>query len=164
MIALNTKDKINKSKMRVGRGIGSGKGKTCGRGVKGQKSRSGVAIKAFEGGQMPLYRRLPKRGFKSMAKPFKAKVRTSELNKLDNGVVDLLSLKAANLIPNISLNAKIFLSGEVTKKLTIQGINMTKGALKAVKDAGGKFEEIAAENPKAEKKDLVKVKLAKKTK
>ena len=68
MITLNTKDKINKSKMRVGRGIGTGKGKTCGRGVKGQKSRSGVAIKAFEGGQMPLYRRLPKRGFKSLPK------------------------------------------------------------------------------------------------
>ena len=164
MISLNTKDKINKSKMRVGRGIGSGKGKTCGRGVKGQKSRSGVAIKAFEGGQMPLYRRLPKRGFRSMSKPYNAKVRTSELNKLDNGVVDLLSLKAANLIPNISLNAKIFLSGEVTKKLIIQGISMTKGALKAVKDAGGKVEEVAAENPKAEKKDLVKDKPAKKSK
>ena len=99
-----------------------------------------------------------------MSKPYNAKVRTSELNKLDNGIVDLLSLKAANLIPNISLNSKIFLSGEVTKKLTIQGISMTKGALKAVKDAGGKVEEVAAENPKAEKKDLVKDKPAKKSK
>ena len=164
MITLNTKDKINKSKMRVGRGIGSGKGKTSGRGVKGQKSRSGVAIKAFEGGQMPLYRRLPKRGFKSMSKPYNAKVRTSEMNKLENGIVDLLTLKAANLIPNISLNAKIFLSGEVTKKLTIQGIGLTKGALKAVKDAGGKVEEVATAAPKVEKKDSIKDKPVKKTK
>jgi large subunit ribosomal protein L15 len=103
-----------------------------------------------------------------MSKPYNAKVRTSELNKLDNGVVDLLSLKAANLIPNISLNAKIFLSGEVTKKLTIQGIGITKGALKAVKDAGGKVEEVATTNSKAEKKeekkDLVKDKPSKKSK
>ena len=138
-------DGSKKEVRRVGRGIGSGFGKTAGRGHKGQ-------------------RRLPKRGFRSMSKPYNAKVRTSELNKLDNGVVDLLSLKAANLIPNISLNAKIFLSGEVTKKLIIQGISMTKGALKAVKDAGGKVEEVAAENPTAEKKDLVKDKPAKKSK
>ena len=99
-----------------------------------------------------------------MSKPYNAKVRTSELNKLENGIVDLLSLKAANLIPNISLNAKIFLSGEVTKKLTIQGISITKGAQKAIKDAGGKVEEVATTNPKAEKKDLVKDKPVKKPK
>ena len=113
---------------------------------------------------MPIQRRLPKRGFRSMSKPYNAKVRTSELNKLENGIVDLLSLKAANLIPNISLNAKIFLSGEVTKKLTIQGIGVTKGALKAVKDAGGEVEEVATAAPKVEKKDSIKDKPVKKTK
>ena len=158
-------DGSKKEVRRVGRGIGSGFGKTAGRGHKGQKSRAGGFHKVgFEGGQMPIQRRLPKRGFRSMSKPYNAKVRTSELNKLDNGFVDLLSLKAANLIPNISLNAKIFLSGEVTKKLTIQGIGITKGALKAVKDAGGKVEEIATTTPKAEKKDLLKDKPSKKSK
>ena len=150
---------------RVGRGIGSGFGKTAGRGHKGQKSRAGGFHKVgFEGGQMPIQRRLPKRGFKSMAKPFNAKVRTSELNKLDTNIVDLLSLKAANLIPNMSLNAKIFLSGEITKKLTIHGVNLTKGALKAVKDAGGKVEEVMTKASKEEKKDSIKDKPTKKTK
>ena len=93
MITLNTKDKINKSKMRVGRGIGSGKGKTSGRGVKGQKSRSGVAIKAFEGGQMPLYRRLPKRGFKSLNKN---NIAILNLSKLQN-IID----KSKNEIKNV---------------------------------------------------------------
>ena len=158
-------DGSKKEVRRVGRGIGSGFGKTAGRGHKGQKSRAGGFHKVgFEGGQMPIQRRLPKRGFRSMSKPYNAKVRTSELNKLDKGVVDLLSLKAANLIPNISLNAKIFLSGEVTKKLTIQGIGITKGALKALKEAGGKVEEVATTDPKAEKKDLVKDKPSKKSK
>ena len=150
---------------RVGRGIGSGFGKTAGRGHKGQKSRAGGFHKVgFEGGQMPIQRRLPKRGFKSMAKPFNAKVRTSELNKLDTNIVDLLSLKAANLIPNMSLNAKIFLSGEITKKLTIHGVNLTKGALKAVKDAGGKVVEVTTKASKEEKKDSIKDKPTKKIK
>ncbi|MBT3827279.1 MAG: 50S ribosomal protein L15 [Nitrosomonadales bacterium] len=150
---------------RVGRGIGSGFGKTAGRGHKGQKSRAGGFHKVgFEGGQMPIQRRLPKRGFKSMAKPYNAKVRTSELNKLETDVVDLLSLKAANLIPNMSLNAKIFLSGEVTKKFTIQGISLTKGALKAIKDSGGKVDESVNTTSKVEKKDSVKNKPVKKTK
>jgi len=154
-----------KNAKRVGRGIGSGNGKTAGRGHKGQKSRAGGFHKVgFEGGQMPIQRRLPKRGFKSMSKPYNAKVRTSELNKLDTDIVDLLSLKAANLIPNLSLNAKIFLSGEITKKLTIHGVNLTKGALKAVKDAGGKVEEVTAKASKEEKKDSIKDKPKKKTK
>ena len=150
-------DGSKKEVRRVGRGIGSGFGKTAGRGHKGQKSRAGGFHKVgFEGGQMPIQRRLPKRGFRSMSKPYNAKVRTSELNKL--------TLKAANLIPNISLNAKIFLSGEVTKKLIIQGIGLTKGALKAVKDAGGKVEEVAIAATKVEKKDSIKDKPVKKTK
>ena len=154
-----------KDARRVGRGIGSGFGKTAGRGHKGQKSRAGGFHKVgFEGGQMPIQRRLPKRGFKSMAKPYNATVRTSELNKLDTDVVDLLSLKAANLIPNLSLSAKIFLSGEVTKKLTIQGIDLTKGALKAVKDAGGKVEDVTSKTSKVKKNDSAEDKPVKKTK
>ena len=102
---------------RVGRGIGSGFGKTAGRGHKGQKSRAGGFHKVgFEGGQMPIQRRLPKRGFRSPVKSYNAKVRTSELNKLEGNIVDLLSLKAANLISNLSSSAKIFLSGEVKNK------------------------------------------------
>ena len=96
---------VKRQGKRVGRGQGSGKGGTATRGHNGAKSRSGYSKKlGFEGGQMPIQRRLTKRGFRSMSKPYNAKVRTSELNKLDNGVVDLLSLKAANLIPNISLS------------------------------------------------------------
>ena len=99
---------------RVGRGIGSGFGKTAGRGHKGQHSRAGGFHKVgFEGGQMPIQRRLPKRGFRSLSKPYKATIRTSELNKLDAGKVDLLTLKSANLIPEISLNVKVYLSGVV---------------------------------------------------
>ncbi len=127
---------------RVGRGIGSGFGKTAGRGHKGQKSRSGGFHKVgFEGGQMPIQRRLPKRGFRSPVKSYNAKVRTSELNKLEGNIVDLLSLKAANLISNLSSSAKIFLSGEVKSKFTIQGVSLTKGALKAIQDAGGVVKE-----------------------
>ena len=127
---------------RVGRGIGSGFGKTAGRGHKGQKSRAGGFHKVgFEGGQMPIQRRLPKRGFRSPVKSYNAKVRTSELNKLEGNIVDLLSLKAANLISNLSNSAKIFLSGEVKNKFTIQGVSLTKGALKAIQDAGGVVKE-----------------------
>ena len=128
---------------RVGRGNGSGFGKTAGRGIKGQKSRTGGFHKVgFEGGQMPIQRRLPKRGFRSVTKKFNAKIRTSELDKLESNVVDLLSLRAANLISQITLNAKIYLSGDVKKKFTIQGISMTKGAKKAIEAAGGKIIEI----------------------
>ena len=110
-------DGSKKNTRRVGRGIGSGFGKTAGRGHKGQHSRAGGFHKVgFEGGQMPIQRRLPKRGFKSLSKPYNATIRTSELNKLVAGNVDILSLKAANLIPEISLNVKVYLSGDVNNK------------------------------------------------
>ncbi len=132
-----------KNPRRVGRGIGSGLGKTAGRGHKGQHSRAGGFHKVgFEGGQMPIQRRLPKRGFNSLTKAYNAKVRTSELNKLEPGIVDLLSLKAANLIPEISLTVKVYLSGEVKKKFTTQGITLTKGAKQAIEAAGGKAQEV----------------------
>ncbi|NQW34919.1 MAG: 50S ribosomal protein L15 [Methylophilales bacterium] len=132
-----------KNARRVGRGIGSGFGKTAGRGHKGQHSRAGGFHKVgFEGGQMPIQRRLPKRGFNSLTKAYNAKVRTSELNKLEPGIVDLLSLNAANIIPEISLTVKIYLSGEVKKKFTLQGVTLTKGAKQAIEAAGGKIQEV----------------------
>ena len=132
-----------KESRRVGRGIGSGFGKTAGRGHKGQHSRAGGFHKVgFEGGQMPIQRRLPKRGFKSLTKPYNAKIRTSELNKLQAGIVDLLALKAANLIPEISLNVKVYLSGEVKNKYTLQGIAVTKGAKNLIEKAGGSVEVV----------------------
>ena len=132
-----------KNARRVGRGIGSGFGKTAGRGHKGQHSRAGGFHKVgFEGGQMPIQRRLPKRGFRSLSKPYNATIRTSELNKLDAGKVDLLTLKSANLIPEISLNVKVYLSGEVKKKFTLEGIAFTAGAKKAIEKAGGKVQEV----------------------
>jgi large subunit ribosomal protein L15 len=138
---------------RVGRGNGSGFGKTAGRGIKGQKSRTGGFHKVgFEGGQMPIQRRLPKRGFRSVTKKFNAKIRTSELNKLDSNIVDLMSLRAANLISQITLNAKIYLSGDVKKKFTIQGISLTEGAKKAIEAAGGKVEEVKETTVELQKK------------
>lgn len=132
-----------KNTRRVGRGIGSGFGKTAGRGHKGQHSRAGGFHKVgFEGGQMPIQRRLPKRGFKSLSKPYNATIRTSELNKLVAGNVDILSLKAANLIPEISLNVKVYLSGDVNNKYILQGILYTEGAKKAIEKAGGEVQEI----------------------
>ena len=136
-------DGSKKNVRRVGRGIGSGFGKTAGRGHKGQHSRAGGFHKVgFEGGQMPIQRRLPKRGFNSLTKVYNATIRTSELNKLDEGVVDLLTLKAANLISEISVSAKVFLSGEVTKKFTLEGVAFTKGAKVAIEKAGGKVQEV----------------------
>ena len=128
-----------KNPRRVGRGIGSGLGKTAGRGHKGQKSRTGGFHKVgFEGGQMPLQRRLPKRGFKSMTKKDTAHVRTSELNNLPVDAIDLLVLKQANVVSGNVLAAKVFLSGEITKKLNLTGLLLTKGARAAVEAAGGK--------------------------
>ena len=136
-------DGSKKNARREGRGIGTGFGKTAGRGHKGQHSRTGGFHKVgFEGGQMPIQRRLPKRGFNSLTKAYNATIRTSELNKLDEGVVDLLTLKAANLISEISLTAKVFLSGEVTKKFTLEGVAFTKGAKAAIEKAGGKVQEV----------------------
>lgn len=132
-----------KAARRVGRGIGSGFGKTAGRGHKGQKSRTGGFHKVgFEGGQMPLQRRLPKRGFKSLTKKDTAHVRTSELNNLPVDVIDLLVLKQANVVSGNVLAAKVFLSGEITKKLNLTGLLLTKGARAAVEAAGGKVADL----------------------
>ena len=130
-----------KKRKRVGRGIGSTLGKTCGRGHKGQKSRSGGFHKVgFEGGQMPLQRRLPKVGFTSRVKKYSAQVRLNELDLLTTDVVDLKALIDANLIPAFTKTAKVILSGEVKKAVTIKGINVTVGAKAAIEAAGGTIE------------------------
>ncbi|HED16282.1 MAG TPA: 50S ribosomal protein L15 [Gammaproteobacteria bacterium] len=130
-----------KESRRVGRGIGSGFGKTCGRGHKGQKSRSGGSTKiGFEGGQMPLQRRLPKVGFRSAKSNFVAEVRLHELALVEADVVDMLELKKARLIPQNTKKAKVILSGELTKAVTIRGLATTKGAQAAIESAGGKVE------------------------
>lgn len=130
------------SKRRVGRGIGSGLGKTCGRGHKGQKSRTGGFHKVgFEGGQMPIQRRLPKRGFVSLTRADTANVRVGDLMALDAKVIDLLTLKAANVVPIQTKTVKVYLSGEVTKAVSVQGLLLTKGARAAIEAAGGKIVE-----------------------
>jgi len=127
---------------RLGRGIGSGLGKTGGRGHKGLKSRSGGKVRAgFEGGQMPLQIRLPKYGFSSRIARVTAEIRTSELNVLEDVVVDLDALKRAGLITRNILRAKVFLSGDLSKAVTIKGLAVTKGAREAIEKAGGKVEE-----------------------
>jgi large subunit ribosomal protein L15 len=132
----------NKARRRVARGIGSGLGKTAGRGHKGQKSRAGGFHKVgFEGGQMPLQRRLPKRGFKSTTSQFDAEVRLSDLEKLTTSEVDLLSLKLAGVVPHMTLNAKVIASGALTKKVTVKGLLATKGAKAAIEAAGGSVAE-----------------------
>lgn len=128
-------------KRRVGRGIGSGLGKTAGRGHKGQKSRSGGFHKVgFEGGQMPLQRRLPKRGFKSLATPYKAEVRLSDLEKLPVTDVDVLALKQAGLVTELARVVRVIKSGTLTKKINIRGLIATKGAKAAIEAAGGSIE------------------------
>lgn len=127
---------------RVGRGIGSGLGKTGGRGHKGQKSRSGGFHKVgFEGGQMPLQRRLPKRGFKSLTAAANAEVRLNELNLIAVNEIDVLVLKQAGLIPATASNVKVIASGEISKAVTLKGVKATKGAKAAIEAAGGKVEE-----------------------
>ncbi len=127
---------------RVGRGIGSGLGKTCGRGHKGQKSRSGGYHKVgVEGGQMPIQRRLPKIGFRSRKSLKTAQIRLSELNAIDGDTVDLLSLRAANLISTNVEIVKIFQSGEIKKAVTVKGLRVSKGARAAIEAAGGKVED-----------------------
>ncbi len=129
-------------KKRVGRGIGSGTGKTAGRGHKGLKSRSGGKVRAgFEGGQMPLQKRLPKYGFTSRIGMVTAEIRLSELNSVDADVVDLEALRKADLINANIKRAKIFLSGELKKPVTVKGLAVTKGAKAAIEAAGGKIEE-----------------------
>ena len=137
-----------KERMRVGRGIGSGKGKTGGRGVKGQKSRSGVSIKGFEGGQMPLYRRLPKRGFTNA--PFRKEFATVNLGRLQEAVdakkldagkpVDAEALLAAGIISKVLDGVKILAKGELSAKLTIQAAKASQAAIAAVEKAGGTVE------------------------
>ena len=128
-------------KKRLGRGIGSTLGKTSGKGHKGQKARSGGFHKVgFEGGQMPLQRRLPKVGFRSRTKQFNAEVRLSELTLIEGGVVDMLSLKAANIVPARSKSATLIDSGNINVPVVVKGIRVTGGALVKIQAAGGKVE------------------------
>jgi large subunit ribosomal protein L15 len=130
-----------KKSKRVGRGIGCTLGKTCGRGHKGQKARSGGFHKVgFEGGQMPLQRRLPKIGFTSRKSMYSAEVRLSELNSLVAEVIDLKILIAANIVPAFTKTAKVIKSGEVSKAVTLKGIKVTGGAKESIEAAGGKVE------------------------
>ncbi len=130
------------AKRRVGRGIGSGLGKTAGRGHKGQKSRAGGYHKVgFEGGQMPLQRRLPKRGFKSPTVKFNAEIRLSDLERLDLPEIDLLALKQAGLVPELAKNVKVIAAGQLTKKVVLKGVAATKGAKAAIEAAGGSLAE-----------------------
>ncbi|MCX7180321.1 MAG: 50S ribosomal protein L15 [Proteobacteria bacterium] len=130
------------AKRRVGRGIGSGLGKTAGRGHKGQKSRAGGFHKVgFEGGQMPLQRRLPKRGFVSLTRGRNVEVRLSDLERMPLEEVDLLSLKQSNVIAPDALSAKVILSGKLTRKVILKGVGATKGAKAAIEAAGGSVAE-----------------------
>lgn len=135
-------DGSRSNRKRVGRGIGSGLGKTCGRGHKGQKSRSGGFHKiGFEGGQMPLQRRLPKFGFRSAKAKLTAEVRLHELTLTDAAVVDIKALIDANVVPEFTKKVKVILSGEISQAVNTRGLTFTKGARKAVEAAGGKIEE-----------------------
>jgi len=147
MITLNTRQKINKPKIRVGRGIGSGKGKTSGRGVKGQKSRSGVAIKSFEGGQMPLYRRLPKRGFNPISRENIAILNLEKIqsyidkkNINPNEVLNSSSLKKLKLINKNSTKLKILGNGELKDKINIEADLASKSAIEKLEKIGGSIQ------------------------
>ncbi len=130
------------AKRRVGRGIGSGLGKTCGRGHKGQKSRAGGFHKVgFEGGQMPLQRRLPKRGFVSLTRNDTVEVRLSDLEQMPVDTIDLLALKQAGVVRAGAISAKVFLAGEITRAVNLQGLLITKGARAAIEAAGGTVAE-----------------------
>jgi len=134
-------DGAKHAKRRVGRGIGSGLGKTAGRGHKGQKSRAGGFHKVgFEGGQMPLHRRLPKRGFKSHLLALNAEVTLTELSRIDAAEIDMLALKSAGLVGELVKKVKVIKSGEVTKAVKLKGINATAGARAAIEAAGGSIE------------------------
>ena len=147
MIKLNNRPKLNKSKIRVGRGIGSGKGKTSGRGVKGQKSRSGVAIKSFEGGQMPLYRRLPKRGFNPIQKENIAILNLDKIQSFinkktinTNDILNSSSLKKLKLINKNTKKLKILGSGEIKDKINIEADLASKSALEKLEKIGGSIQ------------------------
>lgn len=141
---LNTLKPANGSvstRKRVGRGIGSGWGKTCARGHKGQKSRSGGFHKVgFEGGQMPLQRRLPKVGFSSRVGRYVSEVRLSEINNLEADLIDLDVLKSCNIVSKNTQSVKVMLSGSIERTVTLKGLKVSKGAETAIKDAGGKVE------------------------
>ena len=146
MITLNNREKINKSKIRVGRGIGSGKGKTSGRGVKGQKSRSGVAIKSFEGGQMPLYRRLPKRGFNPVNKNNVAVINLGDLqNLIDNKKINadekinINTLKKSKLFRKSIIKFKVLSNGNFNSKIDIEADYSSKIAKEKIEKAGGQI-------------------------
>jgi large subunit ribosomal protein L15 len=131
-----------KPRLRVGRGASAGQGKTCGRGVKGQRARKGGYHKVgFEGGQMPLQRRMPKVGFRSAIKATRAEVRLHELALVEAAVIDLDALKKAGIIPVFAESAKVILSGELKKAVTLKGVTVTKGAREAITAAGGKLED-----------------------
>jgi large subunit ribosomal protein L15 len=141
MNSLSPAEGAKQSAKRVGRGIGSGLGKTCGRGHKGQKARAGGFHKVgFEGGQMPIQRRLPKVGFTSAKAMTHAEIRLHELEKVEGGVVDLQGLIKANVISHDIKTAKVILSGAITKAVTVKGLGVTKGARAAIEAAGGKVE------------------------
>ena len=147
MIKLNNRQKINKSKIRVGRGIGSGKGKTCGRGVKGQKSRSGVAIKSFEGGQMPLYRRLPKRGFNPIQKKNIAILNLDKIQSYidkkslkSSDIINANLLKKLKLINKNSLKLKILGTGDIKDKINIEADLASKSAIEKLEKKGGSIQ------------------------
>ena len=150
----------NQPRHRVGRGVGSGWGKTAGRGHKGQKARSGGFHKVgFEGGQMPLHRRLPKRGFKSLTREDIAEVRLSDLEALQADDVDLAALQAAGIVSRRALGAKIILSGKLTKRRNVKGdVKASKGARAAIESAGGSIEVIAKPHPQPKKDRKKKVK------
>ena len=140
--SLHPADGSKSAKKRVGRGIGSGLGKTAGRGHKGQKSRSGGRVRpGFEGGRQPLQMRLPKFGFNSAKARVTAEVTLSEIAKVEADVVDLQALKDANILKESMQYAKVMLSGEIKKAVTVKGIKVTKGAQAAIEAAGGKVEE-----------------------
>jgi large subunit ribosomal protein L15 len=147
MNELSPAEGSRKNRLRVGRGASAGQGKTSGRGVKGQRARKGGYHKVgFEGGQMPLQRRLPKVGFRSAMKATRAEVRLSELAKVEGTVIDLAALKAAGVVGLHAEVAKVVLSGAITRAVTLKGIGVTKGALAAIVAAGGTVEAA----PKAE--------------
>ena len=146
---------------RVGRGMGSGWGKTAGLGHKGQKARAGGYHKVgFEGGQMPLHRRLPKRGFKSLTRATVAEVRLSDLEAMKATDIDFAAMQAERVVPRDALSAKVILSGELKRKVSLKGVKATKGARAAIEAAGGSYEEPAAA-PAPEKKLAAKDKQAK---
>jgi len=135
-----------RSKKRVGRGIGCGSGKTAGRGHKGQKARAGGFHKVgFEGGQMPLHRRLPKRGFHSLSAGETAEVRLDTLHKLKIDIIDLAALKQAGVVPKMAVRAKVILAGELKRKIALKGVLASKGAREAIERAGGSVDQPATD-------------------